>query len=136
MGDELTSFTIAMIILIVIGCIVVQVLFLIDEVALVRAMKLKDEDDETPIYLVWLQFIPIVGFVAIFIYLIKINSQYNQYIFENKGVNLKKLEMSYGYIYATSMVMTTFIPLIGIIYFVFWILFWININKITKQLSN
>lgn len=102
----------------------------------IKSMKLETSVYETSTVWVWTQVIPLWGFVAFIVFLIKIETQYKFFLIENN--NMDNLIYHYDsklgwWLLGTSFVSAFFTPLV-IVSFIILILFWVNIYRTTKSI--
>lgn len=120
--------------------------FLLEQLKIINALNVKNEAYVTNKAFVWLQIIPILGWVMFWFFISRIENQYNQYKLENQDINnqLPEYKMRYGGL----MIVFTIIQIIfnllnndiaavfSIGYLIVFILFWINIYDIRKTVNN
>lgn len=114
--------------------IIVWVFFIISQNNLIDAMSAKDSSVE-PVSKAWTwtQLIPIWSIVALAVSIAKINAQHQEYV-QHNGASAKPFNAMWGWAYLISVVVSSFLPFLGVVALVFLILYWVNIVGATKSI--
>jgi len=117
--------------------ITIGILFLLSQHKLVNTVR-KNGVPETFINLawVWTQLIPIWGFIAIIVYHVKMINAIRILEIENKlSLNTLTYPVAVGWLYIFGF-LYIWVPIIGsIVYFVIFVIFWIKIVSVRKQIK-
>ncbi len=115
---------------------VVMLFFILTQNKLIDILKLKNIENTMSKVWTWTQLIPLWVYVAQVLAIIKISEQYESYINENniKIYKITEYKPLWGWLFLVFGVVSIFMPLLGIVALVFWILYWVNITAVTKSI--
>jgi hypothetical protein len=101
---------------------------------LVKQMQCTNASNNTGSGWIWTQWIPLWGLIAVPVTLNKLNNQFYSFIQENKNVTNKLYSNTWGWIWYASTIISIVVPFIGFIGLIAWIVFWIHIVDVRKNL--
>lgn len=115
---------------------VIWILFLFSLNKLVNAVKLENEElTKVSKVWVWLQIIPIIGFIVLIVFNLKMDTAIRAY---ERKYNLDLKSIAYPVVLCWLVilgVLYTWIPVIGLLLLIlFMIMYWVKVSSTTRQL--
>ena len=124
-----------LLILIIFGSI--SILYIISQNKLIDILKIDDAKFKTHKLWTWTQLIPIWSFVAQIVTIVKMSDQYKVFIKEKniKSTDISEYKPLWGWLFIGFSIFSMIIPFFIIISFLFWIIYWVNINNTRKSIQ-
>lgn len=119
---------------------IVQILFILSSTSLIDVLKIKNQENITSKTLCWIQLLPIINYIGLFLYCKNMKEQYETFIIENPEKHIHKFKQEYGYILVISAILSlitygneSITNLFSFCSFIMFIATWVNIVKVKNS---